>query len=173
MKPGTSPTLATPPPAPTPATGCGAANNCTPQTFADAILSYPGINGVITASNEYAIETWERAEGGGAGCPGQPAHTAPWAYSGGPAGNPINTTQQEPGSTAWNSVGVQVYQNYDGVTCWEWGIKANADTLLNGFYANILSVLDNPVSSDHSQCVDLADAVGNSPWGTGNFSADC
>jgi hypothetical protein len=45
--------------------------------------------------------------------------------------------------------------------------------LLNGFYSNILSVLDNPVSSDSGQCVDLADAVGNSPWGTGNFSAGC
>jgi hypothetical protein len=173
MDAGTSPSLAIPAPTSTPTGGCGAANNCTPQTFADAILSYPGINGVITASNEYALETWERAEGGGAGCPGQPAGTAPWAYSAGPAGNPINTTQQEPGSTTWNSVGVQIYQNYDGVTCWEWGIKANADTLLNGFYGSIISVLDNPVSSDYSQCVDLADAVGSTPWGTGNFSADC
>jgi hypothetical protein len=173
MDTGTNPALAIPAPTSTPGSGCGAANNCTPQTFADAILSYPSINGVITASNEYAIETWERAEGGGAGCPGQPANTAPWANSAGPAGNPINTTQQEPGSTTWNSVGVQIYQNYDGVTCWEWGIKANSDTLLNGFYANILSVLDNPVSSDNGQCVDLADAVGDSPWGTGNFSADC
>ena len=173
MDSGTSPCLAIPAPLPTSTGGCGAANNCTPQTFADAILSYPGIKGVITASNEFALETWERAEGGGAGCPGQPAYTSPWAYSGGPAGNPINTTQQEPGSTPWNSIGVQIYQNYDGVTCWEWGIKANADTLLNGFYPNILSVLDSPSSSDYNQCVDLADAVGNSPWGTGNFSADC
>jgi len=173
MDPATSPTIAIPPPSPTPASGCGAANNCTPQTFADALLSYPGINGVITTSNEYALETWERVEGGGAGCPGQPAFTAPWANSAGPAGNPINTTQQEPGSSAFNSVGVQAYQNDGGVTCWEWGIKATADTLLNGFYPNILSVLDNPVSSSSTQCVDLAAAVGNSPWGTGNFSADC
>ena len=173
MDPTTSPTLPNPPPSPTPAAGCGAANDCTPRTFADALLSYPGINGVVTASNEYALETWERVESGGAGCPGQPADTAPWAYSAGPAGNPINTTQHEPGSTPWNSIGVQIYQNFDGVTCWEWGIKANADTLLNGFYSNILSVLDNPVPSNSGQCVDLADAVGNSPWGTGNFSADC
>ncbi|HEY1918464.1 MAG TPA: hypothetical protein VGH27_23060 [Streptosporangiaceae bacterium] len=173
MDAGTSPVVAIPAPTSTPGSGCGAADNCTPQTFADALLGYPGINGVVSASNEYALETWERAEGGGAGCPGQPADTAPWANSAGPAGNPINTTQQEPGSTSWNSVGVQIYQNYDGVTCWEWGIKANADTLLNGFYANILSVLDNPLSSDQSQCVDLAEAVGNSPWGTGNFSDDC
>jgi hypothetical protein len=168
MKAGTSPTIT--PPA---ASNCAAANDCTPQTFADAILTYPGINGVVTSSNEFSLETWERAEGGGAGCPGQSPNTAPWANSAGPAGNPINTTEPEPGSTNWNSVGVQIYANSGGQTCWYWGIKANSDTLLNGFYGNILSVLDNPVSDDHTQCVDLADAVGNSPWGTGNFSADC
>ncbi|MGH3394673.1 MAG: hypothetical protein ACRDPO_08285, partial [Streptosporangiaceae bacterium] len=173
MDPGTSPALANPPPTAPPTTGCGAADNCTPQTFADAVLSYPGVGGPATASNEFAVETWERAEDGGAGCPGQPAHTAPWASSAGPAGNPLNTTQQEPGSTAWNSDGVQIYRDYGGSTCWEWGIKAAATTLLNGFYSNILAVLDNPTSSNSTQCVDLADAVGNSPWGTGNFSVDC
>ena len=68
---------------------------------------------------------------------------------------------------------MQKYANADGSTCWYWGIKATSDTLLNGSYGNILSVLDNPVSSDYDQCVDLANAVGNSPWGTVNFSADC
>jgi hypothetical protein len=164
---------ATTAPLPEPSSNCAAANSCTPQTFADAILTYPGVNGVVTASNEYALETWGKAESGGAGCPGQPARTAPWAYSAGPAGNPINTTQPEPGSTDWNSVGVKIYADADGETCWHWGIKANGDTLLNGFYGNILSVLENPVSDDHAQCVSLAEAVGNSPWGTGNFSADC
>jgi hypothetical protein len=119
------------------------------------------------------MEAWEAAEGGGAGCPGQPAYTAPWANSPGPPGNPLNTTQTEPGSTNWNSVGVQAFANADGETCWYWGITANADVLLNGLYGNILAVLDNPVSSDYDQCVDLAEAVGDSPWGTGNFSADC
>jgi hypothetical protein len=28
-------------------------------------------------------------------------------------------------------------------------------------------------SDDYNQCVDLADAVGNSPWGTVNFQSDC
>jgi len=171
MRPATNPSLAITAP---PSSGnCAAANNCTPQTFADAVLAYPGIDGVITSSNEFAPEVWERAEGGGAGCPGQPADTAPWADSAGPAGNPINTTQPEPGSTVWNSDNVQIYANADGETCWYWGIVATADTLLNGDYANILSILDDPASSDTTQCDDLADAVGDSPWGTGNFSADC
>jgi hypothetical protein len=51
--------------------------------------------------------------------------------------------------------------------------SATADTLLNGDYTNILSVLDNPASSDSTQCDDLAVAVGDSPWGTGDFGADC
>jgi hypothetical protein len=137
------------------------------------MISYSGVSGTITASNEYALETWERAEGGGAGCPGQPANASPWENSGGPAGNPLNTTQLEPGSTPWNSANVQKFADSGGETCWYWGIKANGDTLLNGHYGPILSVLRNPVSSSYSQCVDLAEAVGSTPWGTGDFSADC
>jgi hypothetical protein len=152
---------------------CTADNNCTPQTFADAIFGYSGVNAPVTAANEFAFETWERAEGGGAGCPGQPANTAPWAYSAGPAGNPINAERDEPGSSNWNSAGVQIYANADGHTCWYWGVTANASVLLNGDYAAILNVLDHPSSSDDTQCVDLAQAVGDSPWGTPNFSADC
>jgi len=59
MKAGASPSLAIPPPAPTPATGCGAADNCAPQTLADAVLSYPVINGIITAGNEHARKPGE------------------------------------------------------------------------------------------------------------------
>jgi hypothetical protein len=158
---------------PPPSPNCSNTNNCNPQTFADAIFGSYGINAPMTASNEYAFEIWERAEGGGAGCPGQLPFTVPWSYSAGPSGNPINTTLPEPGSTAWNSVGVRVFHNFANATCWHWGVKANGDTLLNGLYPNIISVLDHPVSDARSQCVGLARAVGNSPWGTGNFQASC
>ena len=168
---GTSPTP------PTGGNGCAAADNCSPQTFADAVLTYPGIGAPVTASNEYAIEVWELAEGGGAGCPGQPARTAPWSYSPGPAGNPLNTTQSEPGSTNWNSVGVKVFASGNGETCWYWGVKANAGTLVAGAseygYGAIISALQNPSSSNTSQCDAVATAVGHSSWGTGNFSSDC
>ena len=161
--------------APPTSTGCAANNSCTPQTFADAVLS--GVSAPVTASDEFALETWARAEGGGAGCPGQPAHTSPWANSAGPAGNPMNTTLPEPGSTAWNSANVQIYANASGQTCWYWGIKATVDTLLDGTsadnYGPVLSDLRNPVSNNDQQCVDLAEAVGNSKWGTGDFQADC
>ncbi|HEY1618811.1 MAG TPA: hypothetical protein VGG25_14405, partial [Streptosporangiaceae bacterium] len=73
----------------------------------------------------------------------------------------------------WNSVGVQIFANADGQTCWYWGVTANAQTLLNGHYQVILNVLDNPSSSNSTQCVDLAQAVGDTPWGTGDFQADC
>ena len=130
-------------------------NTCSPQTFAQAIFAYSGVGAPDTGPNEYAMEIWERAEGGGAGCPGQPAYTSPWSYSGGPAGNPLNTTRSEPGATNWNSVGVKIFQNYDGETCWYWGVKANGDTLLNGYYGAILNVLRSPAGDNHSQCVDL------------------
>jgi hypothetical protein len=152
---------------------CSTANNCTPQTFAQAIFCTYGINAPVTASNEYAFEVWQRAEGGGAGCPEQLPRTAPWPHSAGSAGNPINTTQPELGSAFWNSVGVRIFRSYQNQTCWYWGIKANGDTLLNGFYPNIIQALRNPLAGNRSPCVNLARAVGNSPWGTGNFSAVC
>ena len=146
---GTGP--GTPPP-PGSGTGCAATNNCSPQTFADAVLTYPGIGAPVTASDEYALEAWEADEGGGAGCPGQPAPAAPWSYSRGPAGNPLNTTQSEPGSSDWNSVGVKIFANAAGQTCWYWGIKANAGTLVNGsaqyHYGAIISVLQNPAAGN-------------------------
>jgi hypothetical protein len=154
---------------------CSPNNSCTPQTFADTLLSQPGVNAPITASNEYALETWALAEGGGAGCPGQPPRQSPWQTSAGPAGNPLNTTQTEPGSTNWNSVGVQIYGDNSGHTCWYWGILATTQTITGpiGNYGPIRSALQNPVLDDFSQCVRVATAVGNSQWGTGNFSADC
>ena len=176
---GTSPAITSTAPASTGTENCGATNNCTPQTFADALLGYPGVDAPVTASNEFAIEAWEEEENGGAGCPGQPANAAPWAYSPGPAGNPLNTTQPEPGDSDWNSVGVKIYADADGQTCWYWGITANGTALTNGLYGAILNVLNNPSSDSYTQCVDLANAVAppGDPvadvWGTPNFSDLC
>jgi hypothetical protein len=174
----TSPSL--PVPAPTAATagGCGSANDCTRQTFAQALLGY--IGAPDTAANEYAVVIWESAEGVDAACADQTANAsswpAPWSNGENVArGNPLATTMHEPGSSteSGNTDGVQSYVTGSGRTCWQWGIKANGDTLGNGAYGNILAVLGSPASSNSTQCVDLAQAVGASPWGTGNFSADC
>ena len=156
---------------------CQADNSCTPITFADNIFVYASINAPVTGPNEYAMSKWEQREGGGGGCPGQPSSAGIWPVhsdgSYGPAGNPINTTQYEPGSTNWNSVGVKIYQDYSGQTCWYWGIKANGDTLLNGYYPPILAALRAPAGDNYSQCVNLAHAVAKTPWGTPDFSASC
>ena len=152
---------------------CRLTDGCTPQQFSDLVLA--AIGAPVTGANEYGIETWARAEGGGAGCPGQPAMVAPWQNSPGPAGNPMDTTQPEPGSTVWNGANVQIYADSAGQTCWHWGVLATVQTLTNGLYPGVLTALRSPPSgaSDYTQCVDLAVAVGNTHWGTGNFSVDC
>jgi hypothetical protein len=156
---------------------CAANNSCTPTTFADNIFVYGSINAPVTGPNEYAMKKWEQREGGGGGCPGQPSSAGIWPVhsdgSYGPAGNPINTTQYEPGSTNWNSIGVKIYQDYNGQTCWYWGIKANGDTLLNGYYPPILAALRSPAGDNYTQCVNLAQAVAKTPWGTPDFSSSC
>ena len=154
------PTCSVPTPPP-PSANCGTTNNCTPGTFATAVLRYSGIRGRLTSANSYAFMTWERAEGGN------------WNNSA--SCNPVNTTLHEPGSTPifGNPDGVQAYHSGYGHSCWYWGIKATGDTLLNGYYGGILHVLRYPAASRYRQCVDLAHAVGSSPWGTGDFAADC
>lgn len=148
-----------PPPPPPTGSNCAPTNNCTPATFASAIMTYGGIGAPVTGPNLFAFETWERAEGGN------------WNNSA--RCNPLNTTQYEPGSYSINSVGVKAFGNGYGHTCWYWGIKANGDTLQNGYYGAILYALRHPAGSNYTQCVQLARAVGSTPWGTGNFSADC
>lgn len=160
----------TSPPPPTPSTGgggsttsggptaaCVTANNCSQQGFAAAVFAYIGVPD--TAANAYAMEKWEAAEGGN------------WNNSA--RCNPINTTQKEPGSTSMNGVGVQSFTDAGGQTCWYWGVKANGDTLNNGYYGAILSVFKNGSSSTSAQCQALAVAVAGSPWGTSNFESLC
>jgi hypothetical protein len=102
------------------------------------------------------METWQRAEGYGGHC------------------NGLNTTQTEPGSWSVNGVGVQAYQDYNGVTCWEWGTRANLTAIRNTtpayHYAAILNVLAHPASTRVAQCDALSDAVRASSWGTSDFT---
>lgn len=144
--------------------GCWGSNSCNQSSFLNKILGQGpeapahGVDGPITPANMFALETWNRAEGGPIGCPGA---------------NPLNTTQYEPGSYSINSVGVKRYQNASGQSCQYWGIVATSTTLNNGYYGPILNALRNPSNSSYSQCVNLARAVGSTPWGTGDFEADC
>lgn len=148
---------------------CTLADTCGPGGFAAAVLE--GIGAPVTAPNVWAFTQWERAEGGGAGCPGQPPHAAPWGESGGPAGNPLNTTQGEPGSSDF--FGFSAFADVDGETCWEWGVAATVATLENGDYGAIISVLRTPQAEPVAQCLALGTAVDSSPWGTEDLVADC
>lgn len=78
-----------------------------------------GIQAPITAGNVQLLDVWTALERG----------LGSSSYAG---YNPFNTTQTEPGSTTYNSVGVQNFKD------WASGLQASVATLENGFYPNIL-----------------------------------
>lgn len=71
--------------------------------------------------------------------------------------NPFATKQPEPGSTKFNSVGVQNYPTLQE------GAAATVKTLTNGLYSGVLAVLRNPDATD----AQFAAALGASPWSGG------
>lgn len=87
------------------------------------------------------MHAWQRAEGGDA------RHNA------------FNTTQTWPGSTRYNSAGVQNYKSRED------GVKATWHTLNNGYYPELLAALRN-VKDPYV----VADAIGKSPWGTNGYT---
>jgi hypothetical protein len=93
----------------------------------------------VTAENVRAVVAWEKAEGTKAQF------------------NPLATTRSMPGATNFNSVGVKNFASYAD------GIEANAAALTTGRYGNILAALRQGNSA-----VAVAQAIANSPWGTGN-----
>lgn len=123
-----------------------AAGSYTPYTWARAFLASAGEP--QTACNLGAVTAWERAEGG--------------AWQNTATGNPLNTTQPEPGSYPINSAGVQAYPS------WQAGLAATVTTLGNGRYPGVTAALR---AGGDAQAV--ADAVAGSPWGTGAFTAAC
>ena len=112
-------------------------------TWAQALLV--AMRFPVTADNVAAVTAWEMAEGG---------HWYNTAYY-----NPLNTTQDMPGATVFNSVGVKAY------TSWKQGLEATVKTLKNGYYGGIIEALRRGNDS-----AAVAQAVGASPWGTGDFS---
>ena len=121
------------------ATGSGTLNRAgvDPVQWAKDFLTKLGAP--LTASNLQAITAWEQAEGTKA------------------AFNPLATTQSGfAGETTFNHVGVKNYVSYQD------GVDANVKVITNGLYTNILAALQQ---GDSAQAV--AQAVANSPWGTG------
>jgi hypothetical protein len=93
----------------------------------------------LTKENMRAMKAWQRAEGTSA------------------AFNPLATTRHAPGATDMNEVGVKNFRSY------EQGLRATIDTLRNGLYGNILAALRDGTSATR-----VAQAVADSPWGTGD-----
>ncbi|MCU1427948.1 MAG: hypothetical protein JWL83_1948 [Actinomycetia bacterium] len=72
--------------------------------------------------------------------------------------NPLATTQDMPGATRFNSVGVRNFATYED------GLAANIKVINNGRYGNILAALKAGNSATA-----VAQAIQNSPWGTGGL----
>lgn len=115
--------------------------------FASAMLSFG--EWPFTVEKQWGLTAWAMAEGdiNVPQCSG-----ALW--------NPWDTTEPAIGATDFNGVGVKNYPSSQS------GLDAVYATLHNGRYDNVLAVLNDEGASAYS----LAQAIGNSPWGTGNFS---
>lgn len=105
--------------------------------FTTALLSSLGAR--ATPENTRFVNAWVRAEGTKAGF------------------NPLATTQTMGPRSNFNSVGVQNYPNF------QTGLNATVKTLTNGRYVPIVSGLRSGTATANQ----LAQAVANSPWGTG------
>jgi hypothetical protein len=123
----TSPTTATTP--------AGAATTNREQWAHDFLT---GLGMPVTTENVKAMVAWQQAEGTRA------------------ANNPLATTQNMPGATRFNRVGVKNFLTYDD------GITANIKAITNGRYPNILAALQAGNSAEA-----VAQAIAASPWGTG------
>ena len=97
-----------------------------------------GLGAPITKNNMLFFYAWRQSEGGRA------AH------------NPFNTTMKADGATTYNYAGVKNY------TSREQGISATIKTLKLGYYTEIVDCLRR--SADPKE---TAQALKNSPWGTG------
>lgn len=70
--------------------------------------------------------------------------------------NPLNTELFMPGSTRFNSAGVQNYTSFNA------GVLATTLTLEDGFFADLDAVLANPLVRTKT----VVEAWGDSAWGT-------
>lgn len=91
----------------------------TPQGFAVGLLR--SLGDPTNQANVSGLMGWEAREGGNW------HNTAHF--------NPLNTTENAPGATSMNGVGVKSYLN------WNQGLNATKNTLTNGDYADILGSL--------------------------------
>ncbi len=103
-----------------------------------------GIGAPNTPTNVQALDTWYQSEWGNTSGAGL-----------GQSFNPLDTTQNAPGATSINSVGVKSYPS------WDVGLAATVQTLENGYYTAIVHDLQG--GAPYSQ---IAHDVNASPWGS-------
>lgn len=113
-----------------------------------------------------SASSWARAELRALGDPRTPANVSSlvaWQNreGGGGASNPLNSTEPAPGSTVFNSVGVQNYPDAAE------GVAATAVTLRNGNYADVLAAL----ASGQGLCG--RSFTGLSTWSGGGYTQVC
>ncbi len=90
------------------------------------------------------LDQWQRYEGGTA------------AY------NPLNTTWKMPGSTDYNSAGVQNYVSAAQ------GAEATARTLKDGYYPHVLAALQSGSPCEYTDRAGLVNDI--TTWGTTGFA---
>jgi hypothetical protein len=103
------------------------------------------LGGVHGDHNAWALVSWMQAEGG----------NATW--------NPLNCTQKMPGSTDYNSVGVQNYVTY------EQGLEATVKTILSTNPNFNYGPIRNALRTNDRANITLK-AVEDSAWGTGGLA---
>ncbi|HET6276275.1 MAG TPA: hypothetical protein VFE16_10140 [Candidatus Cybelea sp.] len=103
-----------------------------------------GLGFAATPENIDFLDQWQKYEGGTA------------AY------NPLNTTWQMPGSTEYNSAGVQSYLSADQ------GRDATIRTLNDGYYPHVLAALKSGSPCTYADRSGLAADI--TTWGTTGFA---
>lgn len=120
----------------------------TREDFAAAVLE--GINAPVSKRNLWALVSWMQAEGG----------DARW--------NPLNTTQEMPGATDYNWVGVKNYASFaQGVEATVKTLNFGADRGLYGYKPIRRRLRRN------AWAYWTLRAVEDSIWGTGGLALRC
>ena len=122
----------------------------TRQSWANSVLSALGLP--TSKSNVQIMVGWTLAEGGAGPQFGVAGNTASF--------NPLNTKQVMPGSTD-SGGGIQAYQS------WAQGLEATIQTLSNGNFGSILSMLQSGEATPAA----AAAAIDGSRWGTQDLTA--
>jgi hypothetical protein len=123
----------------------------------DVLLGVAGVSGIHHLGGLWALGGWMVAESGSEKCDGVS----------GARFNPLNTTLMVPGSTPFNSVGVQNYATYGD------GVRATVETLSETPFRKIVGAMKVVDAGEGAalSAIDILWEVIGSPWGTSGKDA--